>query len=149
MITRYTRGLTRSSQSRIQGCISICDKTSAFSESPSLRAVLTNGMVSQTAVHSGGGMGIPGYFFQCCSRQRLQYPWVSFTGRPRLDPGLASFLHKYTDADASRRVVARFECLASLYSSGLVCNPTPADRGPAPPEDYGSVFGDRELSSPH
>ena len=80
-------------------------------------------------VHSGGGMGIPGYFFQCCPRQRLQYPWVNFTVRPRLDPGIASFLHKYTDADASRRAVARVECMASLYSSGPVCIPTPAEHG--------------------
>ena len=80
-------------------------------------------------VHSGGAMGIPGYFFQCCPRQRLQYPWVNFTVRPRLDPGIASFLHQYTDADASPRAVARAECLASLYSSGPVCIPTPAEHG--------------------
>ena len=131
MITRYTRGLTRSSQSRIQGFISICDKTSAFNESPSLRAVRLN---QWHGVADGYAFGrwhkwIPGYFFQCCPRQRLQYPWVNFTVRPRLDPGIASFLYQYTDADASRRAVARVECLASLYSSGPVCIPTPAEHG--------------------
>ena len=131
MITRCTKGLTRSSQSRIQGFISICDKTSAFNESPSLRAVRLN---QWHGVADGYAFGrwhkwIPGYFFQCCPRQRLQYPWVNFTVRPRLDPGIASFLHQYTDADASRRAVARVECLASLYSSGPVCIPTPAEHG--------------------
>ena len=107
MMTRYTRGLTRSSQSRIQGFISICDKTSAFNESPSLRAVRLN---QWHGVADGYAFGrwhkwIPGYFFRCCPRQRLQYPWVNFTVRPRLDPGIASFLHQYTDADASPRAV--------------------------------------------
>ena len=125
MITRYTRGLTRSSQSRIQGFISICDKTSAFNESPSLRAVRLN---QWHGVADGYAFGrwhkwIPGYFFRCCPRQRLQYPWVNFTVRPRLDPGIASFLHQYTDADASRRAVARVEWLASSYSSGLYVFP--------------------------
>ena len=100
MITRCTKGLTRSSQSRIQGCISICDKTSAFNESPSLRAVRLN---QWHGVADGYAFGrwhkwILGYFIRCCPRQRLQYPWVNFTVRPRLDPGFASFLHKYTDA---------------------------------------------------
>ena len=109
MITRCTKGLTRSSQSRIQGFISICDKTSAFNESPSLRAVRLN---QWHGVADGYAFGrwhkwIPGYFFRCCPRQRLQYPWVNFTVRPRLDPGIASFLHQYTDADASCRAVAR------------------------------------------
>ena len=108
MITLYTTGCTCSSQSRIQGFISICDKTSAFNESPSLRAVRLN---QWHGVVDGCAFGrwhkwIPGYFFQCCPRQRLQYPWVNFTVRPRLDPGFASFLHKYTDADASIRAVA-------------------------------------------
>ena len=84
MIARYTRGLTRSSQSRVQGFISICDKTSAFNESPSLRAVRLN---QWHGVADGYAFGrwhkwIPGYFFQCCPRQRLQYPWVNFTVRP-------------------------------------------------------------------
>ena len=74
MITRRTKGLTRSSQSRIQGFISICDKTSAFNESPSLRAVRLN---QWHGVADGYAFGrwhksIPGYFFQCCPRQRLQ-----------------------------------------------------------------------------
>ena len=125
MITLYTTGLTRSFQSRIQGCISICDKTSAFTESPSLRAVCLNqwhGIVDGCAFGRWHKL-ISGYFFQCCPRQRLQYPWVNFTVRPRLDPGFASFLHKYTDADTSRRAVARVECLASLYSSGPCMHP--------------------------
>ena len=124
MITRYTRGLTRSSQSRIQGFISICDKTSAFNESPSLRAVRLN---QWHGVADGYAFGrwhkwIPGYFFQCCPRQRLQYPWVNFTVRPRLDPGIASFLHKYTDEsfDSSDHPRVRCRCEAYVSAGGGV-----------------------------
>ena len=117
MITRCTKGLTRSSQSRIQGFISICDKTSAFNESPSLRAVRLN---QWHGVADGYAFGrwhkwIPGYFFRCCPRQRLQYPWVNFTVRPRLDPGFASFLHKYTDLSFTAR-----RAIIPVFAAGVI-----------------------------